>query len=260
MADRLLSALVVVLTSMRAEARDSLRRPLVIVNAAVQPVVYLLITTKVAPSGPAKVSGLVSAVVLMTMWSCTVWMAGGVLRRERTSGTLARAMCSTRPAYLVLLGKSLGATLLSLVTVLVTITVTVLALGQPTAFRSPGVLILALAITMLSGTALGMIVSCLFLLTRHGLIWSSALTYPVYILAGLLIPRSQLPLALRWIPDLISLQWIHNFVSASSAGEPVLGPVLIACGLTAGYFALAVWSINHVVTTARRKGSLDLSW
>jgi ABC-2 type transport system permease protein len=253
------SGAAVVLASVKAEALDSRRRPSVIVNAAVQPVVYLLITVKTADGGPLSVTGLVLAVVLTTMWSCTVWMAGGVLRRERTAGTLARCVSSSRPAYLVLLGKSLGATLVGLGTILLSVLVLVGFLGEPVTVPVPALLALAILVTILSGTALGMVVACLFLLTRHALIWSSALTYPVYILAGLLIPQSHLPVIVRWVPDLISLRWIHEFAIAGAPSAAIV-PAVIACALTVGYFAAAQWCLALAITKARRRGSLDLSW
>src|SRR6266487_4528722 len=246
MRESLRLALWVVWTSLRTEQRHMRGSPLVVIGGAIQPVVFLLITARTAEPTPDRVTWLVSAVVL----------AGGVLRRERTFGTLARCVTSVHSARLVLFGKTLGATVFCMAAILASVTVTVLALGEPVRLLNPPLLVLALLVTAASGTALGMLVACLFLLTRHGLVWSSALVYPVFILGGLLIPRSALPAALRWVPDLISLQWIHEFFAAAAAGQVLARPLAIACGLTVCYYLIALTSLDRAIDTARRKGSL----
>jgi ABC-2 type transport system permease protein len=270
--ESLRSALWVIWTSLRTEQRHMRGSPLVLIGGAIQPVVFLLITARTAhaagswggappaSSGPDRVTWLVSAVVLTSLWSSTVWLAGGVLRRERTFGTLARCVTSVHSARLVLFGKCLGATVFCMAAILASVTVTVLALGEPLRLLNPPLLVLALLITAVSGTALGMLVACLFLLTRHGLVWSSALVYPVFILGGLLIPRSALPAVLRWVPDLMSLRWLHEFFAAAAAGQVLAIPLAVACALTAGYYAVAIASLNRAIDAARRKGTLDLAW
>lgn len=260
MRESLRSALWVVWTSLRTEQRHMRGSPLVVIGGAVQPVVFLLITSKTTDPTPDRVTWLVSAVVLTSLWSSTVWLAGGVLRRERTFGTLARCVTSVHSARLVLFGKSLGATMFCMAAILASVTVTVLALGERLRLLNPALLVVGVLVTALSGTALGMLVACLFLLTRHGLIWSSALVYPVFILGGLLIPRSALPVSLRWIPDLVSLQWIHGFFTDAAAGRASLAPLAIAAGLTVCYYVVALTSLDRAIDAARRKGSLDLAW
>lgn len=258
--ESLRQALWVVWTSLRTEQRHMRGSPLVLIGGAIQPVVFLLITARAAAPGPNRVTWLVSAVVLTSLWSSTVWLAGGVLRRERTFGTLARCVTSVHSARLVLFGKCLGATAFCMAAILASVTVTVLALGEPVRLANPALLALALLLIAVSGTALGMLVACLFLLTRHGLVWSSALVYPVFIMGGLLIPRSTLPAVLHWIPDLISLQWIHQFVVGAAAGRVLGEPLAAACGLTVSYYLIAVASLDRAIDVARRKGTLDLAW
>jgi ABC-2 type transport system permease protein len=260
MLESLRSAIWVVWTSLRTEQRHMRGSPLVVIGGAIQPVVFLLITEKTADPAPDRVTWLVSAVVLTSLWSSTVWLAGGVLRRERSFGTLARCVTSVYSARLVLFGKSLGATVFCMAAILASVTVTVLALGEPVRLLNPALLVIALAVTALSGTALGMLVACLFLLTRHGLIWSSALVYPVFILGGLLIPRGALPAVVRWVPDVVSMQWIHQFFTSAASGHVDVIPLVVACGLTAIYYVTALRSLDRAVDAARRKGSLDLAW
>jgi ABC-2 type transport system permease protein len=245
--------------ALRTEQRGMRGNPLIVLNAAVQPVVFLLITVGTRAPDPAAATSLVSAVMFTAVWSSTVWMAGGVLRRERNYGTLARSVTSVRPTHLLLLGKSLGSTLYTATTIVVSTTAAVLLIGVPVRVGNPFWLVVAYLAVILSGTALGMLLSCLFLVTRHGLAWSSALMYPVFILGGLLIPHDVLPRWLEWVPSLVSLRWLQEFVTGAATGTPVFTPLLIAAALTVAYFLLAVWGLNRAVDVARRKGTLDLA-
>src|SRR5690349_5210404 len=70
-------------TALRTEQRAMRGSPLVVIGAAVQPVVLLLITDRRAPHSPDRTADILFAIILTSVWSTTVWMAGGVLRRER---------------------------------------------------------------------------------------------------------------------------------------------------------------------------------
>ena len=108
-------------------------------------------------------------------------------------GTLARCVSGVWSPYLVLLGKSLGATVTSVGAILVSTGVTAAALGLPLSVSHPGWIVVSLVVLVCSGTALGALVSCLFLVTRNGLIWSHALMYPVSPSAGCSSPWTRCP-------------------------------------------------------------------
>lgn len=245
-------------TALRTEQRSMRGSPLVVIGAAVQPVVFLVVTMGTRSPGAAGATSLVFAVMLTAMWSSTVWMAGGVLRRERTYGTLARCVSGVHGPQLVLLGKSFGATLYSTAVILLSTGVTVAALGVPIRVDHPLWVLVALATAIASGTALGMLLSCLFLLTEHGLAWSSALMYPVFIVGGLLIPHGILPFWLRWVSAGVSLRWIHQFLTGAASGTVDLTQLGVAVALTVLYGAIAAWALGRAVDQARRKGTLDL--
>lgn len=253
------TALWTVWVAMRTEQRDIRGRPSLINTAVVQPAVFLLITAGVRTPDPARATWLVSAVALTAVWSSTVWIAGGVLRRERTAGTLARCVTSVRPASLILLGKSLGATVYSMTAIVASTVAAALVLGLPIAAAKPSWVVVAVLVTALSATALGMLLSCLFLVTRHGLAWSSALMYPVFLLGGLLIPHDVLPSWLSWLPSVVSLRWIHEFLTTAADGVVRFTPLGIALSLTVVYFGVATLALRRSVDSARKQGSLDLT-
>jgi ABC-type multidrug transport system permease subunit len=246
-------------TSLRTEQLAVRRNPLLFVNSALLPAVLLLITLGLAEPVPDRTMPVLWGAVLTSLWGSTVWMAGGVLRRERTSGTLGRVVTGAHDPFVVLLGKSLGATLYAIAIIAATAAVTVALIGVPTRLGEPGTVAVAMLVLVASATALGTLLACLFLVTRHGLEWSSTLVYPVFLLGGLLIPPALLAPSLRWVPDVLSLHWVHQMLVATSRGEAfATGAFLAAAGLAVLYAVAAYVALHWAVTKARRQASLDL--
>lgn len=223
-------------------------------------VIYLVVSSGGSTAAtPEQRSTLLIAVVLMSLWGVTLWAAGGVLRREIFEGTLARNLTSVTDARLVLLGKCLGSTFLSFG--LLMGTGVVLALVEGVRIRPSALpwLALGFCFVTVSGTVLGFVLSSVFVLTRHAVRVTAALSYPVYIFGGLLIPTTMLPVQLAWISRLVSLYWANRFLdSAAVGGQPRLGDLAIGGLLTAGYYAAGHVLFARIIRRARIKGTIDL--
>jgi len=255
--DRLRGAAWTFLTAARTEQRSMRGNPLLLVNAGFLPVVLLVIAVETQRPSAGRAAEVVTSVMLTALWGSTVWTSGGVLRRERTYGTLARCVCGVESPTVVLFGKSLGATLYGVGTILAATVVTVLALRLPVALAHPVWMAVGLLVVVVSATTLGALLSCLFLLTRNGLIWSGALMYPVFVLGGLLIPQDVLPVWLRWVPQLLSLRWINEFLSDAAGPGPSVTPLAVAVALTVAYGVIARRTYRWSIDKARQRGSLD---
>lgn len=230
-----------------------------VVLGVIQPAVFLLVTLGAAPTAGSAYAGRTSVAVLLTaFWSFTVWTGAGILRRERAEGTLAATLVSARDPRLVLVGKSLGASSASGVLIVVTITAVLLGLRQPVTVEHPIWFAVGLLVVLASGTALGMLLSCLFLVTRFGAQISSALMYPVFLLGGLLIPLSTVPVPLRWLSWLVSLHWVNEFLVSSTSGDPDLAALGLTGLLTAVYAVAGAVAFDRVSDLARRRGTLEL--
>lgn len=234
------------------------QNPLLFINAAVLPAVLLVITLGGQTAPPPHVLGeRVWAVLLTSVWGATVWMAGGVLRRERRDGTLSRLVRGRHALFLVLVGKSLGATVYATLAIAAAGAVTLLALGLRPAFGDPVVIIIGLAVLLVSATTLGCLLSCLLLVTRHGLEWSSALVYPVFLLGGLLISADRLG-PLEWLPRMLSLHWIQRVLATSASGGAADVGALAAAMALSGLYAVVGWAgVRWAVRKAREEAALD---
>jgi ABC-2 type transport system permease protein len=233
--------------------------PMVPLLSVVQPAAFLAVFLGGAGARPpGQRAATVIAVLLTCSWGATLWTAAGTLRREVAEGTLSRNLTGVTDPRLVVLGKCLGATLLTQGLLLGTSAVALAVTGTPVAARGAGWLVLGFALLAGSGTAMGFALCSVFVLTRYPVQVTSALTYPVYILSGLLIPGSLLPAPLAWLSHLISLYWADQFLRRAAAGAFAARPLILLALLTAAYLAAGGLLFRQVVTRAKQKGTIDL--
>lgn len=231
----------------------------VIAIAVIQPVAFLLIA--LVPSADRSASAatpIVLGVALSVSWSATAWGAASVLRRERAMGTLARALAGLVDARLIVLGKGLGASVASTVAGLLVVAVAVLALRQPIRLDNPGCLLLGLLVLFASGSAVGLLIGSVFVLSRYGGQISAILVYPVLLLGGMLVPLSYLPAPVRALSWVFSLRWLQQFLASSAHGSPDWPALVVAVLLTAGYALAGAALFSVVARKARRDGTISL--
>lgn len=230
-----------------------------VVLGVVQPTVLLLVTLSLPAQVTSAYASRVSIGVLLTsFWSFTIWTCAGILQRERSEGTLAPCLISVRDFRLILVGKSLGASAMSVLIILATVGAVLAGFGRPLRLDHPGWLLVGMAALLLSGLALGVGLSSLFVLTRFGPQLSAALMYPVFLLGGLLTPLSTLPSGIRWLSWGISLRWTKAFLASAATGAPNLFALGMVVALTAGYAVAAAMAFNRFSALARKEGTIDL--
>ncbi|MGW3458787.1 ABC transporter permease [Streptomyces olivaceoviridis] len=228
-----------------------------VVFGVVQPAVLLLVNLN-STSDPVSAARVVSGIVLMALWTNTVWRGAIILQLERVEGVLAPGLFGLRSALVVLIGKSLGSSLLSAASVLATVGATLAVLRQPVDLGPPVWVVAGLVVVLLSGTAVGVLLSCVFLVSRHGSQISGALMYPVYLLSGLLIPLSLFPRPVRLLSWLISFRWAMEFFVSCAQGDPDLRYFGLTLLLSAAYALAGYRVFGYVSRRARVYGTLDL--
>jgi len=253
------AALWMVWTAAVTQARMQGLNAGMIVLGVLQPAVFLAITLRTADrADAATVDRIVVAVVLTVLWNTTVWVAGGILRGEVRAGTLAANVTGAHHGYLILFGKCLGALAHASVVILASTAATLLATRTPVRIERPGWALTGAAVALLSGTVLGTLIACLFIRTQYGTQLSGVLMYPVYLAGGMLIPPDVLPAPVERLSALVSLRWASAFVTHAVGGSVRPGELIVLCGLTIAYAALAVWLFDRVVHNARGGGRLVL--
>jgi ABC-2 type transport system permease protein len=125
--------------------------------------------------------------------------------------------------------------------------------------RHPVALVAAAVAVLVSASVFGMLVACLFVLTRAAGRIAEAATYPIFILGGLVVPLSLLPSWVRPLATIVSLHWGAELLHAASAGEAQPGAAWLLLAVTTAAYALVAGVLfGRIVDRGRREGTLEL--
>jgi ABC-2 type transport system permease protein len=123
----------------------------------------------------------------------------------------------------------------------------------------PGVFAAALGLTVLATSGAGVIMAALFVVARSVRNFQNALTYPVYVLAGVLVPVAVLP---DWIEPLsraVFLSWSADLLrdALTPAAVDLAAPRLAAvAALGAANFAVGYLLLARMLRRVQVTGSL----
>lgn len=176
------------------------------------------------------------APVIMGLWSFSVGLAGQVLLEEKAGGTLELAISSPTPLLLVLLGRIGSITMLGLLPMAETYLIARLIFGVDVQVFHPGVFIAAALATTFSMACTSTLISAWFVLARGGGMFANFLSYPVYILSGVMVPVSFLPDWIEPVSRVLFLTWGVELLRDSLAPDQVANAglrltVLLALGV-----------------------------
>ncbi|MBT2365570.1 ABC transporter permease [Streptomyces sp. ISL-10] len=197
---------------------------------------------------------------LLALWSCAIWQTGLILREELWQGTLPGLMVRPSGLGLILFGKTVGIAACCAVLIAATVTGAGVLTGHPLHLAHPLPFTLAALAAFSSALVLGLLLSCLFLLTPAAIRVAEALIYPMSILGGMIIPVTLLPGWLQGVPNIISLRWAAELMIAAADGETQrTGAWLMLLATTACYALATVLAFRLVLHRARKRGTLALS-
>lgn len=219
--------------------------------------VFLTITRSASRDDLAPYAVLAPA--LITLWTVALLIAGETVTRERINGSL-EALVATPASFIGVITGRIGAvTLLSVAGFVESWLVAWLFFRIVVPIWHPLVFIATLAVTALAGAGTASMMSALFVLTRSASTFQNALTYPFYVLGGVMVPVTFLPDWLQPLSRLVFLSWSSDLLRDALAKPavphvlPRLGAVLLLAivGYTAG-----AWMLRRAVDRLRKTGSM----
>src|SRR5919206_1750350 len=204
----------------------------------------------------------VVAPVLMGLWGLSLGISGEIVDVERWSGTLELTIAAPAGLAFVVLARTLAVTVLGLVVFVEIWLLARVGFGVEVVVRHPlafAPTLLATALAM-AGTALTM--AALFVLTRSARTFQNSLSFPFYVLGGVIAPVSLLPAWLRPVSAGVFLSWSADLFRASLAPDPMTRlPLrlaallaLAALGFLAGRIAL-----ERIVRRVRSDGTVGFA-
>jgi ABC-2 type transport system permease protein len=184
----------------------------------IQPVTFTLISVGTYLYGRKPDLGLfaITGTGLIAIWNNNLFASSEIISGERRAGTLSLIMAAPTSLPLILFGKSLANAIASVLAMGITFATGLIAFHIPIGIADPLAFVIGLLLIVLSITCLGLVFGSLFILTRNAGEFVAVANFPVYILSGLSIPLTILPLWMRPLSNLLTPTW-GNLVLTEAA-------------------------------------------
>lgn len=199
------------------------------------------------------------APVLITMWGMALDISGDVVDYDRGAGILEQVVASPTNLGIVIFGRVLTVSALSMVAVVETWLVARVGFGVDVTVEHPLLLVATLIATCIAVTGTALIMAGAFVLARSARTYQNTLNYPIYLLSGVLVPLSFLPAWIRPFGRGLFLSWSADLLRGTLQAGPVEGVAAGLCmilllgglGFAAGYLLL-----DRVLRRVRILGTL----
>ena len=196
---------------------------------------------------------------MMGVWSTTLFGCGGAIAWQRWEGTLELLVNAPTRYDFILAGQTFGAVIFGFYGIVTTIVWGMVLFGMPLQATFPLVLPLSLFAAVISLGALGMLIATLFVLYRHANALGNLLEYPIWLVAGLLVPLTRLPDWIQPVSWVLAPTWGMEAIRGAALGDAPPWLAIGMCVVLAGaYYVLARVILVYVLDKARRDASLAL--
>jgi len=180
------------------------------------------------------------ASLLMTVGQMSFFDASEILAQDRNQQILELAVASPTAYALPLIARILVLTSMGIAGFAESWLMARFLFGIHMTIFHPGIFAITLIFTVLAGAATALITTAVFCLTRTTRTYQNAISGPLYLLSGALVPVSFLPAVLRPLSRLLYLFWSADLLRESmQPADPVsILPRLAAILILGGAIAL----------------------
>jgi ABC-2 type transport system permease protein len=196
---------------------------------------------------------------VMGIWSSTSTAAGSAMQRERWHGTLELLVCAPVHFAAILLPVTVAMSAIGLYSMVATLLVSRFAFGVDLPFEQPVGLAVALVVTVASIGALGFLLAVSFVRYRTAWALGNLLEYPVWLVAGFLVPIALLPGWVQPVSWALAPTWGVDAIREAASGRTPWPEIAGALALGALYVTVGVVILESVLRSARKAGSLALA-
>ena len=202
------------------------------------------------------------APVLIALWQLSLVTSGETVADDRWLGTLELAVATPGSFAVAVVGRVLAVTSVALISFGEVWVVARVLFGVSIVFHHPFTFVLTLAATTLAMAGTALIMAALFVVTRSARTFQNSLSFPFYVLGGVLVPVSYLPDWLEPVSSIVFLSWSSGLMRDVLEPAAVddfalrLGMIVFlgACGFVAGMALLA-----RILTRVRSNGELSFT-
>ena len=196
---------------------------------------------------------------VMSLIGTAIYTAGELIDRDRWDGVLELLISVPARFPVVVAGRTAAVMSVGAVSVGEAWLVAGLVFGVWVGIPHPWVFAGTLALTIAATAGIATVMAAVFVLARSARIFQNSLSYPLFVLGGVIVPVALLPGWLQPLSRVFYLSWASDLLRASTADSPVhhlwwhLGVtvLLAAAGVLAG-----AWLLERIVARVRVLGTL----
>lgn len=199
------------------------------------------------------------APALIALWGLSLQTSGELITFERENGSLEGLLAAPGRFDVVMLGRISAVTTLSLLAFVECWLTGWLLTGELLTIAHPGVFVLAVVVSAWAMTGWAGVMASVFVLARSARTFQNSLSYPFYVLGGVLVPVALLPDWLQPLTRLVFLSWTSDLLRDSLTTGPLHRPWLSLAAIAvlglAGYL-LSHHLLHRALARVRSTGSL----
>ncbi|GAB2987119.1 MAG TPA: ABC transporter permease [Actinotalea caeni] len=208
---------------LRRELRELRRSPDRLMALVTAPLLTLVFVAIMLNNGRDDLAPYaVLAPALLVLWQMALQTSGDTVEAERENGSLEALVAAPSSFPAVIAGRILAVTAVSMLGFAESWAVAALV-GVRVAIVHPGVFVGALVVTAFATACSALALAALFVRTRAARAFQNTLTYPFYILGGVMVPVEFLPDWIEPLTRLVFLSWSSDLIRQSLLPGPVQG-------------------------------------
>lgn len=204
----------------------------------------------------------VLAPALAGMWTLALNQAGGITDGDRWQGTLEPLLATPASFAANVLGRTVAIGALGVVCFAESWVAAALLFGVQISIPHPVYFISCLVATCFAMFGTAALMTTLFTLARSSMIFQNSLSYPFYVLGGILVPVTFLPHWLYPVTRVFFLSWSADLFRATLATGAVSEPaeqLIVIVGLGAISLLLGFALSRRILRVIRARGSVGLA-
>lgn len=255
----------VLLSTMRLQMKQSFARPMFRFCLIANPILNTVLLYEMYRNSEQQNFSVyvVLGAGLMAIWSCICFSSAGDINRERFSGTLALIFAAPAGFPAIVLGKIIGNTLLSLVSIGISLATAGLLYHVPLSIGSPLYFLIALTATVFAFVVISSVIACLLTLSRKTTLYMNCIEIPFILLCGFVYPIQALPTWLHPISYALSPTWAVELLRMSVWGVTdatlFLQTLAVLLVLSAIYAVISRALFRCIDKQVRIRASLEVS-
>lgn len=204
----------------------------------------------------------VIAPAVIALWALALMLSGEVIANERDNQSLEAIAAAPARLELVMAGRVALITVASWLALPLSMLTGWACFGVPPTLAEPGVFALTYLAMSLATVATALLFAVFFVNSRSPRIFQNSLSYPFYVLGGVLVPVALYP---EWVQALsrgVYLSWSADLLRGAATGTGLEGwpwRIGVVLALAVVTYVVARGMLALTLRNARREGRLGLA-